>query len=295
VAFPAFSVASQFTVVSVTNSSTVNLGPGASFTGLVSSTAGQTVIVVSFKADQSVTIQVQQSVDGVNWDFVDVYVLFANVADSRTFAVIASFLRVIVTNNGASATTFLRLQTILQPFGIALPQEETLNGLKVDGAPVTPIYALSIGASATALPTRLLSLEAGPNKKTIVKAVVIWTVGTQSSSGLRNWQWIRETTPATGSTVTPNKNESSDANFSGICRPGPSASGTLGLSVGPNNFFLVPGSLNSNGPPTILDYTFGDTQKGLVIPAGISNGLLLQDSGAAGAANLNFTVFFTEA
>lgn len=107
--------------VSTNNSSTANLASAATFTGTSDNILGYGSISVSFKADQQCTIQVQQSTDNSNWDYVSSYVVAASTGDSRAFRANGNYARVLVTNNGGSTTTLLRLQTILSPVGEALP------------------------------------------------------------------------------------------------------------------------------------------------------------------------------
>lgn len=115
-------------IVSANNSSTANLAAAATFTGTSENVLGYSIIEVMFKADQAVTIQVQQSTDNSNWDVVDSYTVAASTGDARQFAAEANFLRVLVTNNGGSTTTFLRLQTILSSIGDVLPRTLTGGG-----------------------------------------------------------------------------------------------------------------------------------------------------------------------
>lgn len=113
---------SQNVVGSTSNNSTANLGSGATFTGAGESTLNVAGIQVNIKADQQVTIKVQQSIDGTNWDIEDTFVVPASTGYSTTVQATASFFRVLVTNNGGSSTTFLRLQTALCPMVEALPR-----------------------------------------------------------------------------------------------------------------------------------------------------------------------------
>lgn len=114
------------------NSSTSNLAASSTFTGTSDSTLGVNAIQVNIKSDQPITIQVQQSDDGTNWDITDTYSIAANIGDGRTFQATASFVRVLSTNTGISATTFFRLQTVLAPVVECLPRALTQEGnLKV--------------------------------------------------------------------------------------------------------------------------------------------------------------------
>lgn len=104
------------------SSSTANLASGASFTGASSSNLGVAAVQVNFKADQTCIIQLQQSPDNTNWDYVDTYTVPANKGDSRVFQAMGSYVRTVVTNSGTSATTFLRLQTALAPIMETMPR-----------------------------------------------------------------------------------------------------------------------------------------------------------------------------
>lgn len=102
---------STYEVSSTNNSSTSNLTAGASFTGTADRVDTYDVAHVSLFATQNCTIQVQQSSNGTNWDLSDSFTTTANVGFSTTVATVTPFLRVVVTNNGASTTTSFRLQT----------------------------------------------------------------------------------------------------------------------------------------------------------------------------------------
>lgn len=103
--------------VSINNSSTSNIAAAATFTGTADSTVNYGYIGVSFRADQAVTIQVQQSIDGTNWDHSQSYTVPASTGDQRSFRAIGTHTRVLVTNNGGSTTTIFRLKTIISPIG----------------------------------------------------------------------------------------------------------------------------------------------------------------------------------
>lgn len=114
--------------VSTKNSTTTNLAAGATFTGLSDNNLNATTIQVNVKADQPLTIQVQQSNDNTNWDFTDSYYLVANHDDSRIIVAAGSYVRVLVTNSGTATTTYLNLQTILVPIQAVLPRSLTEDG-----------------------------------------------------------------------------------------------------------------------------------------------------------------------
>ena len=118
----------QNVMASVLNSSTANLAAWASFTGIAESTLGIAGIQVNIKASQPVSIQVQQSQEGTNWDTVDEQTFPAGEGDARTFQAVGSYFRLVVTNVGNATTTYFRLQTALCPVVEAVPRALTPTG-----------------------------------------------------------------------------------------------------------------------------------------------------------------------
>jgi hypothetical protein len=119
------------------NSSVANVNAGATFTGTSTSTLGVAGIQVSLKTDQNCTVYVEQSpTDGgaPNWDVVDSFsYIYALGGNSWTVQAVNSYVRIRVTNIGASNTTYFRLQTALCPIVEALPRSLNEDGrLKVD-------------------------------------------------------------------------------------------------------------------------------------------------------------------
>lgn len=101
-------------VVSTVNSTTANLAGGAVFTGTSEDVSGYSNIAVSvFASHASATdgLSVQQSIDGTNWDLLDVYTIPATTGKTFNFGVAAKFYRLVYTN-GATLTTSLRIQTL---------------------------------------------------------------------------------------------------------------------------------------------------------------------------------------
>lgn len=101
-------------LISAANSSTANLAAGAVFTGTSEEVTQYTSVTVSiYTSHVNATdgLQMQQSMDGTNWDIIDAYNIPATTG--KTFAVhcVARYFRLVYTN-GATATTSLRIQTI---------------------------------------------------------------------------------------------------------------------------------------------------------------------------------------
>lgn len=100
--------------VSTVNSSTTVLAASGVFTGTsedVSDYSHITTTVFASHASATDGLQIQQSSDGTNWDFVDSYTIPATTGKSFSAAVSAKFCRVVYTNSGTLQTVF-RLQTI---------------------------------------------------------------------------------------------------------------------------------------------------------------------------------------
>lgn len=143
------------------NTSVANIGPGASFTGTAESNMGVGSIQVGTFINQPCTVELQQSINGSDWDFVSRYYTVASVADNRTFVAKGSFIRVVVTNTGGGAATIVRIQTIGVPIsppltyrdGVAIDwvQQPTYRAV-FTGAPIAGV-CVSLKGSASKLIT----------------------------------------------------------------------------------------------------------------------------------------------
>ena len=95
-------------------STSTPLVAGATFTGTSVDVLDYSVITVSVYSNvASATdgLVIEQSHDGVNWDFDDVYTIPAGVGKTFTVQPVAQYLRTKYTNGGSDQTTF-RLQLI---------------------------------------------------------------------------------------------------------------------------------------------------------------------------------------
>jgi hypothetical protein len=206
-------------VVSSGNSSTANLNAAAIFTGTGELILNVESIQVSFKATQNCTIQVQQSIDNTNWDHAYSYSVVANMGDSRAIGAGASYMRIVVTNTGGSATTFLRLQTILTPITATLPRNLILDQ---DGQ-----QRLAVDAKVTSLPASnavddglawsnvidALTLTAGEkpfyllrNPSGSGKKLRIVDMAYSSDATFSIWRFYRNPTITTVGTIIPSVN-----------------------------------------------------------------------------------------
>ncbi len=170
----------------------------------------------------------------------------------------------------------------------------TAGAVRTKQTNVTPVYAPSLLTNSTTSPSNLFVIESGPTKQTILRAIIINFSGTQTTAGIRTISFTRTTTASVGGVFVPSRYDNGDANFSGIFRALPSVLGTLDQGVGFDVDFFVPATITAAFAPIVVDFTLGGSIKGLVIPIGTSNGILVRDSGAPGATNLSLVLIFTE-
>lgn len=172
---------SQYVYEFTLNSSTAPIGAGGNFTGTSESNLGVAAIQIMFMADQNCTIQLQQSSNGSNWDFVNTYFTSASYPDCRTFVAKGIFVRVSVTNTGGSLAN-VRLQTVGVPIstpltyrdGVAIDwvQQPTYRAVFV-GTPLAGI-SMSLKGSATKLVTvTRVGFSASDNAGTTVDVTIV--------------------------------------------------------------------------------------------------------------------------
>lgn len=118
----------QNIVDSLGNSSVANLNAGASFTGLSENGYVGTVVNVNFISDVPTMISIEQSNDGTNWDTAEQYNIRAGEGSARPTNIHNEYFRIIVTNVGASTSTYLRLHTQIHSIGAILPHALTRGG-----------------------------------------------------------------------------------------------------------------------------------------------------------------------
>ena len=105
---------SPYSLVSTANSSTTVLAANAVLTGTSEDISEFSHIIVSlFASHGSATdgVQLQQSLNGTDWDLIDAYTLPATTGKTFSAPVQGKFFRVVFTN-GATLQTVFRLQTI---------------------------------------------------------------------------------------------------------------------------------------------------------------------------------------
>lgn len=161
--------ASQYVYEFPGNTSTAPIGSGSSFTGTSESNMGVSAIQIMFVADQPCTIQLQQSINGSNWDFLNTYFTSAGYPDCRTFVAKGSYVRIIVTNTGGSSAS-VRLQMVGVPISTPLTYRD---GVAIDWVQQPTYRSVFVG---TALAGICMSL-----KGSATRLVTITRVGFSAS------------------------------------------------------------------------------------------------------------------
>lgn len=207
-----FSKLRQDVQISSGNSSTANINAGATFTGTSQDTLGVAGLQVNLNADQNCLVNVDQSIDGVNWDISDLFYYWHSIGgNSWTVQATASYMRVRVTNIGEAATTELRLQTALCPIVEALPRSLSADGYLKAG--VYSIQADYGNYRARVLPTAALKVAqpvrlVGSNFQTTLDTLS-WTKTVQIGTGdcvVAGTEATLSTGTTTGSSIIVNSN-----------------------------------------------------------------------------------------
>jgi len=291
-------IQNEFT--STNNSSTANLASAATFTGTSDPLLGRDCIQVSFFADQQCTIQVQQAQQspGTSWDVVDSYVVAASTGDSRTIKAIGSAVRVLVTNNGGSTTTALRLQTVLTPVSSALPRALTpLGNLKVALAESNITkwsYAACVNSlTPPATPTDMATIT-GSATRTIKVTRVVFS-STQTTAGINTFFLVKRSTANSGGTsasVTAVPLDSTNPAATATVLSYTANPAALGTAVGNvrASKLITPAPASLQNPEWIWEFDLLNTQP--VTLRGTTQVLALNFNGAALPAGLNVNVAF---
>lgn len=221
------------------NSTTANIASSATWTGTGVTSLGVAAVQINLFINQPVTVYVDQSMDGVNWDITDSWSVPASTGNSRTIQTTASYYRVRVTNNGGSGSTVTRVQTAICPIIEALPRALSSGGnLRTtiaaewqDTSTVTGLYVAStfrtLGAASS--PQNIFTIEnpAASTKNVVVRDLTFTSDSTAALLTLSQ-QIITSkpnSLPTGGTTLTTVKYRSSYASAAAICRGGTASDG----------------------------------------------------------------------
>ena len=118
----------QDVFVSVSNSTDTNLDAAQIFTGVSQSTKGVSSIDLSAACNENLTIEIQQSHNGSDFDHGDTYLLAGGTETHRNFKALSAFFRIKITNTSSSTTTSLHVNVTLTPVSEVLPSALSQNG-----------------------------------------------------------------------------------------------------------------------------------------------------------------------
>ena len=142
--FPIRPAAAYF-IFGTGNSSTSQLGAGATFTGAIEDVLSQPAASILITADQPITLTINQYIDasGTFKASTWTYTLTANQQFARSFTLNGNYFNLTVQNTGASATTTLNINTYYGTIATAgaAPQQASM--------PVT------VATDQTPIPTKL--------------------------------------------------------------------------------------------------------------------------------------------
>lgn len=248
---------------SVNNSTTANLAASASFTGTADRIDGWEIIGIMAFCNQPLSIQVQQSPDGTNWDIVDTYTVTASVGDARQFEAIGGYFRIIVTNTGGSTSAALRVQTIFSSGGslspralgqqvmskslpVVLPSDQILNAVVANSPTNTANYSIAkqgTSVNTTEVPFVLIKNPSGSGKSIYIASIFLQSDPSEAG----NWSiyqiYANPTVTANGTAITPQNNTIGAGNAS-IATPFYSST----VSANGALLGIVQSGGNNNGP-----------------------------------------------
>jgi hypothetical protein len=164
----------------------------------------------------------------------------------------------------------------------------------IEGNPNKSTYAISIlNAAPVSANYILATIEAGASKILRLKRITIGNIGNATAAQKTVFSILRTTAASTGGVVnTPVLFDSTDSAYSGIARI-TSPTITAGTVLYQTSAYTptTVGSFNQ----LVIDFTKLLFMKPITIAAGITNGIALRvDNGAAGYANLDLILEFTE-
>lgn len=121
----------QASKISQSNSSTIPIIAGATFTGDGEQCSDFSDIVISCKTDQDGVLYVDFSTDKSNWDSTLTYQVTASINEVHRLKVSKAFYRIRFNNSSASNQSFIRLQSLMQtengvlsaPLNLAVSQD----------------------------------------------------------------------------------------------------------------------------------------------------------------------------
>jgi hypothetical protein len=159
-------------------------------------------------------------------------------------------------------------------------------------------YMVTVAALAPTTATNLIVIEAGASKNLVVKRLIINTgTATASTMGLLTINRNSSVATAAGTVQSgaPTQRYPADPAFSGIIRTGAFTTTSV-VSTASHATIALPTPISTGAfmPPIVYDFTNGGTERGFIVPAGVTNGVMFSHSGIVGAGGYSMTVEFSE-
>lgn len=160
-------------IFSTTNSSTSQLGAGATFTGAVESIVNQQSFSILFTSDQNATITINQFIDGAGTKNAQqlVFTYTAGSKFARSGVANGNYFQIIVQNTGGSTTTTLQLDTA---YG-TIPSATQLNN--------SPMALMEVNGTALSLGQTTKSASIPVTLPSDIGTLVVSSAGIPTSLG----------------------------------------------------------------------------------------------------------------
>ena len=307
-------------ISSTVNSTTAQLAAGATFNGTIENSFNQPSYTLLVTTDQPGTLIVRQYIDLAGTSQVSpvTYPVPAGTGYKVSNAMNGNYISISFTNNGASATTTLNINTA---YG-TIPSATDLNNApsainEVSGQvislgqktqalsfpvvqPSIPTYSASFSGALTATTATDIFTITGSATKTI-KILDIFISGIQSTASAAIVNLIKRSTANTAGTSTIPSTipyDSADASATAVVRAY-TTNPTLGTQVGTTPFKTIrkeiptAGFANSDYAPTVFDFSKAPTRP--VILRGISEVFAINLASQSIAGNsFNISITWTE-
>jgi hypothetical protein len=180
----------QNVITSTKNSSEDPIANGGTFQGIGESTLGVNLIQVNIFSNTVLTLYIDQSTDGSNWDMVSLPMYTStNAGVARNYLATASYYRIRVINNSGINASIVRIQTCLCPQGagaqdlikqtLTLIWEDMVGTANVESTLTN--FTVGTLAGANLSPTTSYSITGG--RSLMITAIGVYIRGTNNSYG----------------------------------------------------------------------------------------------------------------
>ena len=156
----------------------------------------------------------------------------------------------------------------------------------------------TVGLSIAVVNTVLFQVQAGSALRVYIRSMRIYQLGLATAATYCAFDVVRATSAGTGGTaLTPAPLDTADAASGATAMSAPSAAGTLTTTVDSAMAYLLQTMPASGGAnPLIAAWNWESPRsKGLIIPAGVTNGIIVRNRSAVAAGTVMVAVELVEA